>query len=844
MADIDETVPTPRPEGTGDPGDLIEKTRRLENEFSRYVEFEALGAGGIGEVRSCVDPNLGRTVALKSLHGHLQDQEEQRTRFIREARVMARIEHPNVVPVHELGTREDGSVYFTMKRVQGVTLQNVLGGLRDGDVEFIEHYPRRRLLDIFTHVGQAVAFAHVKRVIHRDLKPANILLGAFGEVLVLDWGLAKFLDDPTPPGEGGRDRRLESTLDRVAQSDVTVEGAVSGTPLYMSPEQASGRVDAQDERSDLYSLGAILYEMLTLEHTVSGSHLQDVLDEVAHGEIIPPRRRRPDRRIPRELDAICMKALAKKRDDRYPGVTDLLRDLDRYRSGRSVSVFRDPLPVKAFKAMKRHPVISAASAAVLAVIVIGLISITLAERLRYMRLMAEADGRREAGSRLFAEKVEAYRELDAIRTTRVLKKKDPRESALEARIARLDARGENEYDGAVMLYLLAAGEAEDARRFAAMREIYTNRLDWAFRTARYGKAGQILDWLKGWLGPEFEKARDARPRLLEYVENLKGEGSLHLDTRPARAAATLFALEEDERGVRRPGPPRALGLTPVDVTLPKGSYLVTLQLPDRPEVRYPVRVDHGERERADVILPLTVPEGTVYVPGGKYYAGGATARYYRLHEREVKGFFIARHEVTFGDYLVYWLATRSGPTGEEDRSLVRLDRAQRCFTPAWNDNGKLIAALDPARPVVGITQAAAARYCAWLGRKLGRVCRLPTADEWTKAARGVDGRSFVWGDGYDPNLAFINENVEALKRFGSWAPPGSFPDDVSVYGAFDLGGNVREWTSSRFRGESPFHQIKGASAQTTRRFLRCEYASDTPVVPSDVGFRYVIEMER
>jgi serine/threonine-protein kinase len=843
MADSDQTVPTPRPDGTAPPEDLLARTRRLENTFTRYLRFEELGAGGIGAVRSCVDPYLGRTVALKSLHGHLQDQEEQRTRFIREARVMARIEHPNIVPVHELGTREDGSVYFTMKRVVGVEMQQVLAGLRDGEPEVVESYPRPRLLDVFTHVCQAVAFAHTQRVIHRDLKPANILIGAFGEVLVLDWGLAKFLDDPIPEEEGdGADPRLESTLARVAQSDVTVQGAVSGTPLYMSPEQAAGRVDLQDERSDLYTLGAILYELLTLERTVSGNDLQDVLDQVAEGEIIPPRRRCPDRKIPRELDAICMKALEKKRDARYPSVVDLIRDLDRYGSGRSVSVYRDPLLVKAWKATKRHPVVSAAGAAVLAVIVIGLVSITLAERIRYERLMAEADGHREAGDRLFADKVEAFRELEAIRTTRILKKKDPRETALDAKIAGLHARAENEYEGAVMLYLLAAGETEDDRRFAALQEIYSNRLDWAFMTGGYAKAGQILDWLRGWLGPNFEKARDSRPKLLAYAENLKGEGSLRLATRPPRAAATLYLLEEDEQGVRRPGPARTLGLTPLRTALAKGSYLVTLKLPDRPEVRYPVRIDHGENERADVVLPLTVPEGTVYVPGGKYYAGGATARYYRLHEREVKGFFIARHEVTYGEYLAYWLDTRSSPTGEEDRSLVRLDRAQRCYTPAWGQDGKLIPALDSSRPVVGITQAAAARYCAWLGRKRSLPCRLPTADEWTKAARGVDARNFVWGDTYNPSLAFINENVEALKRFGPWAPPGSFPDDVSIYGAFDLGGNVREWTGSRFRGESPFYQIKGASAQTTRRFLRCEYASDTPVVPSDVGFRYVIEM--
>jgi formylglycine-generating enzyme required for sulfatase activity len=164
------------------------------------------------------------------------------------------------------------------------------------------------------------------------------------------------------------------------------------------------------------------------------------------------------------------------------------------------------------------------------------------------------------------------------------------------------------------------------------------------------------------------------------------------------------------------------------------------------------------------------------------------------------------------------------------------------FTDAWDDGGNLIGQFSPDMPVVGIGQGAAREYCRWLGKRMGRPVRLPTAGQWEKAARGVDGRQYPWGNSFLPDRAMTSENRDAKERYGLFAPVGSFPGDRSVYGALDMGGNAREWTGSRFQDGSGFYQIKGSSGSVTRRFAACAFSSDAPVIPTDVGFRYVMPL--
>ena len=849
------------PEDTvaADDDEPIVPTTKLVNDFTRYDEFKRLGEGGIGIVTSCLDPHLGRRVAVKTLKAVRRTSKELRTRFVREARVMAQMEHPNIMPVHELGTRPDGSIYFSMKLVDGVTLRQVIKGLRDKDPTFVEEYNWDRLFDVFVHVCEAVAFAHNCGVLHRDLKPDNILIGAFGEVLLLDWGLAKLVGEEEDVGSSSDDN-LDELLD-LENGTTTLEGAITGTPLYMAPEQAFGRVSEIDQRTDLYSLGVILYEILTLERPHVGENVRQIILAIGEGNIIPPRKRGKCRFcIAPEIDAICMKALAKEQEDRYPSVHDFLEDLEHFHSGRSVSVYRDSLPRLAWKFAKRHAVLSSSIAASLLALIIGATMLMTARVAKRGELLETADLEYVKGEEAHFKRMTRLEELNELKSKLRQKEKPQRELELEREVAALTGTAENHFILAQRLYNRASGlgfyEADEG-----IKQIFSLRVVYALAKEDHEKLKELIALFRQALGQRFEKADpDLQARLRRLAEMSEGIGSLAVASRPAGLDASLWRYAEGSDGCLRPVFQKALGKTPVAMTqLPMGSYLVVLNqpsvsgievlstvmpLPPAPAkgvIYYPVQIDHAEEEHASIQAELEAPAGMVYVAGGRARLGGNASRNLRLHDAHLDSFFIKDSEVTFGEYLQFWTAPDGGNRKPELKSRIRFARDEYRFVDAWDDAGKLHDKLTKDLPLVGIPCPAAMAYCKWLGKKLGRTVRLPTALEWEKAARGVDGRNYVWGNRFDARFAFVHDNAEAGEKYGFWAPPKSFPQDLSVYGAYDLAGNVREWTSSKFP-QSPYYQIKGGSGALTRRFAQCAYSSDTPVVPSDVGFRYAMEV--
>lgn len=274
----------------------------LSGDFAvRYEPRDNLGEGGMGTVQLCHDRRIGRDVAMKLVRAEYGGSAQMRERFFREARVQGQLEHPSIVPVYDIGEGPGGEAYFTMRRVKGLTLEAVLFGLQNGDREITGRYSRRRLLTAFSNVCLTVAYAHSRGVVHRDLKPANIMLGDFGEVIVLDWGLAKLpgTEDATPASQ------------RVSLPDIqgltTRAGSVLGTPGYMPPEQIRGaeRVDA---KADVYALGSILFEIASLEPMHNGETVDDIFTSTLMGTQGRPSARAPHRNVPPELDELCISA--------------------------------------------------------------------------------------------------------------------------------------------------------------------------------------------------------------------------------------------------------------------------------------------------------------------------------------------------------------------------------------------------------------------------------------------------------------------------------------------------------------------------------------------------------
>jgi serine/threonine-protein kinase len=334
----------------------------------RYTLTRLHATGGIGQVWLAHDDDLGRDVALKELRPERQDHPAARARFLEEARVTGQLEHPGIVPVHELVRPADGQPFYTMRLVRGRTL-----------AEAIKDYHRKRqaaeagpldlhsLLRAFVAVCQAVAYAHSRKVLHRDLKPSNVVLGDYGEVMVLDWGLARLMERNGPPA--AEPTSLLPVSLEAGSRDETVQGQVLGTPAYMAPEQAEGRLDLLGPATDVYALGAVLYELLTAEPPFVGPS-DEVLRRVVREEPGRPRLRVPA--TPRGLEAVCLKALAKKPRERYPSARELAQEVERWLADEPVLAWREPWRARAGRFVRRHqPLVAALAAGLLAVLLLG-----------------------------------------------------------------------------------------------------------------------------------------------------------------------------------------------------------------------------------------------------------------------------------------------------------------------------------------------------------------------------------------------------------------------------------------------------------------------------------------
>ncbi|MBI2920597.1 MAG: SUMF1/EgtB/PvdO family nonheme iron enzyme [Planctomycetes bacterium] len=791
-------------------------------ELSRGDRFQLgpeLGRGGLGRVLEATDRDLGREVAVKlvldDLPAHLS------ARFAREARLTARLDHPNIVPIYEFGevAGADGRkrLFLAMKRVRGRDMGAVLRGLAFGGDAMRQVWSRARMLGAFQNVCQAVAYAHSKGVIHRDLKPANVMLGDYGETFVVDWGLAREKGEADEEPAAGPPRRVHDAL--TGSSRLTMAGQVLGTPAYMPPEQAAGNLKDLDEKSDIYSLGGILYEILALRPPYEGKTAPDVLAAVRAGRLDPPSKRAHPAAgpVPPELDAVVLHAMAVRPEDRHTSALDLARDVQRFLEG-------------------------------------------IAERERRAREAKEraAEGRRllgrfrELGVEIAAQERKVKEMSAAVRSHEPVEAKRPvwREEAKREELsdARGDALGRAQvaFDAALSADAGSAEaaegkselhadlflEAESRQDRQAMRlhraalEAYDRngvqraRLDapgrLAFRAFAYA-----CDCLKpskaAGFGIDVAEApgvpwRDGRPRPdLPLADSdwpvpalaLRPAGTRwgHREDcakRELRASVTVARYEAREKRLV-PGAERLIGVTPMEsIPLEQGSWRCVLRCPGFADAVVPVCIERAGEWRQDVTLyrPDEIPPGFVPVAGGPYQAGGAGTRGAEPGPQITEDLFAAKLPVTTGEYVAFLNDLAASGRLEEaaarqprEGATPHLRLADGRFGPAAADAAGALL-VSPDLPVMGISWHDAVAYCAWRSAREGRVVRLLHEREWEKAARGTDGRRYPWGDEDDATFSNTNESQAGAPRI---VPAGSFPADESPFGLRDMAGNMVTW---------------------------------------------------
>ena len=722
-----------------DPAIELLRMRFAEDE-GRHEVGDEIGRGGMGKVCLATDRNLQRRVAVKTLHEHVQLDSSWNAKLIREAQATGQLEHPNIIPIYHLGAMPAGEVFYTMKRVQGRSLAKVLAGLRRKDEETVGEFTRVRLLSMFQQVAMAMGYAHSKGVIHRDLKPHNIMLGDFGEVMVMDWGIALVRGD---------DVRLHEALQPFAEAE---EGQVLGTPMYMAPEQALGSLDGIDHRADIYSLGAILYELLTLCQPYVGANSFDILAQVLSRAPELPSVRTPDRAVPPELEEICMTAMSRKKEDRYASARQIYEDVEEFLEGTKER-----------------------------------------ERRRREAAVKVSQGRKY---------VSRYYSL-----TRSLEKKKTQAREARARLVPWESLTKKAGVWATEAHVTVS-ELELAETFGEAVRAFTQALgvDPDCVEAREGLAALYLD--------RFERAgreRD-RPEMVYYESLIRlydtgrmsryldGEGILELATEPPGAALDLYEVRRRRRVITPVEKAISLGTSPaVTSDLPTGTYVVRATAPGFREISFPVSVERQGICSVSVRLYTDeqIGEGFRYVPGGPFTGGGDRAMPDAGHTTTytTPDLAVAEVPVTAAEYLEFIneLASRSPM-----EAAVRQPRFGAF--PRWArvpGGGFRLPTKDPEgvpikpdAPVFGVSWEDALAYCSWRGERDGREYRLPTESEWEKAARGVDRRTFPWGDHFEANFCNMRDSFPTGP---APATVGSFEQDISPYGVRDLAGGTREW---------------------------------------------------
>lgn len=796
----DDDFPTSGSAGRASRLNTVELREMLLPEFvtgeGRYALNDEIARGGMGRIVEASDSVLERTVAMKLLLGGKTQRLGWQLRFVQEAQITGQLQHPNIVPVYDLGQGDDGQLYFTMKRVEGRTLREVFKALRSGNEDAQQAYTRTFLLQTFQKICMAVAYAHSRSVVHRDLKPSNIMLGDYGEVLVMDWGLAKILKKDPVAGERVRSRRED--LGRMA----TRQGEAIGTPGYMPPELALGQLHLVDERSDVFSLAAILYEMLTLRRPYSGRDAQTILQKMLRNPVVPARKRAPDRNIPIDLEAICMRCLSRDVSKRLGTVLEMHAAVQRHLEERAEPI--DLTNLDSTDELEGHV-------------------------RSYFDLVRQ--------ERALRQEVEERRTLTAPWETM-----EARRPLRNAETKLLDVQNDLNQRFALAVDVLRSRIVRDSNDTLARRSL-----------TKIAKEELVRSEMAGYWTSYSQCERILRA-LNTSADFLQGDGELIVQSSPSGAAAWLYHIKEID-SVHTPVRRESVGPTPVELSgLPMGAYLLIVKGHDGRDVKVPFRIGREERAflRVDLNRASAVRDGFIYIPEGLAHLGGDQDAAWPLGRQRFvhRDFCIARLPVTCRDYLRFLNAVaRSNPETAQRHCPRNPQGGGPLFemshqTYSLPETPFFGVAWDPNWPVFGVSREDAEAYARWKSVRDGVTYRLPTEQEWEVSARGGDGRLYPWGNTWEPT--FCNTSLSFSKR-PRLAPCGSHPTDLSPYGVMDLAGGVSEWTSSALPSSATDASLigicRGGRWNGTDREARCASRQTFPADSVDlgVGFRLVYE---
>lgn len=780
----------------------------------RYDELGILGMGGMGAVYRVKDRLLRRVVALKTMQPELQSNPKLMQQFIQEACLTAQLQHPGIVPVHDIGSQPDGTLYFTMRELAGQNLHIMIKELHRNATfgewrPFLKNWTFQRIIESFRRAVEAVAFAHSRKVIHRDLKPANIMIGSHGEVLVVDWGVA--LHWPS-----------------AQKSKTTVQA--SGTPAYMSPEQHQNTKDALKSTSDVWSLGCILFEILkgeplfqadTAERVGKLSTQQDnakftIL--IKNSLIKSIDRPAP----PTELVNLTAQMLNPNIEERPQSAAEVAQALSDWLNGSKRSQDADEIVAQAED--------------------VGMAANMAFEEAQNLRQTAQDLENTIPVWAPDSEKQELW-ELQALiknLEAQSLQKKLQMEELLHGALTH-DPKNTTAHLLLAQRYQLAHKESEKSRDVISSA-YYASRLQHHAEAlpAQHPQRKHMLTYLngRGHLSLKFDP-NISRCQLEEHFPDSRNHQTIkHLDI-------TEFPLLKH----------------PMDM----GSYVLRAEMEGHQPLIYPVFIDrqrhwrskpHNQSAKSVRLIPQEAidPNKEVYVPEGWFLQGGDNEAIDPLPRQQqwVGSFIIQKSPVSIRQYMQFLNALLAQGRDQEAENYLPLQTNQRShFSIVQNDKKRSFRIhpdsegdiWDMRWPIFNVDVSCAEGYINWLNEQSGYTWRLPTEAEWEKAARGVDGRNFPWGD--HANESWIctrdSHNQRPLPE-----PLGTRHKDISLYGACDMAGSISELTSTLFYHQdierrNPRHVIKGASWKGNSRYARVSSRGiiDANERSTSVGFRLV-----